>query len=183
MSEQEGLLFERRVFGCDSLAGIYDRKSALRYVKRRQRSFYKWSPSRPHTDLGRRLYSAVQRALRKPDVKHLKLYVALGSPLDWFFGVDAFFSVGDRVVTIDISIREKRIGRIRADVLITRDNLHDEYALRRKAELIARKLDNPMAEVTPPDLMQLFITRTRAKRPYPKNTRKAVQRLKKALGL
>jgi hypothetical protein len=46
----------------------------------------------------------------------VKFYTAVGSPLDIYHGVDAFFEQAGRRVTLDVSLREK--DRHKADVLV-----------------------------------------------------------------
>ncbi len=46
----------------------------------------------------------------------LKFYTAVGTPLDTYHGIDAFFELGGRVVTLDVSGREKELYK--ADVLL-----------------------------------------------------------------
>ncbi len=49
-------------------------------------------------------------------INPLKFYTAVGTPLDTYHGVDAFFEMGERVVTLDVSGREKEVHK--ADVLL-----------------------------------------------------------------
>lgn len=46
----------------------------------------------------------------------VKFYTAVGTPLDYYHGVDAVFAQGPVVVTIDASLREKPAQK--ADVLV-----------------------------------------------------------------
>ncbi len=46
----------------------------------------------------------------------VRFYTAVGSPLDTKHGVDCFFEQGDRLVTVDLSMREK--SSFKADVLL-----------------------------------------------------------------
>lgn len=74
----------------------------------------------------------------------VRFYTAIGTPLDVYHGVDAFFEQGGRIVTVDVSLREKEIGK--ADVLLhaTMDNegkvavpeAEIEHAARRIADLL-----------------------------------------------
>ncbi len=51
------------------------------------------------------------------DVEHpVKFYTAVGTPLDTYHGVDAFFEQGNIIVTVDVSLREKI--KQKADVLL-----------------------------------------------------------------
>lgn len=49
----------------------------------------------------------------------VKFFTAVGTPLDIYHGIDAFFEQGLRRVTLDISMREKR--SFKADVLMKVD--------------------------------------------------------------
>lgn len=55
-------------------------------------------------------------ALCTDDRTPVKFFTAIGTPLDVYHGVDAFFEQGGRVATMDISLRAKEIGK--ADVLV-----------------------------------------------------------------
>ena len=46
----------------------------------------------------------------------VKFFTAIGTPLDVYHGVDAFFQQGEHIVTVDISLREKESQK--ADVLL-----------------------------------------------------------------
>lgn len=46
----------------------------------------------------------------------VRFFTAVGTPLDIYHGVDAFFEQGGRIATVDVSLREKEYGK--ADVLL-----------------------------------------------------------------
>lgn len=46
----------------------------------------------------------------------VKFYTAVGTPLDIYHGVDAFFEQGRRIATLDVSMRDKE--EYKADVLV-----------------------------------------------------------------
>lgn len=55
-------------------------------------------------------------ALCSDTTNPLKFYTAVGTPLDTYHGIDAFFELGGCVVTLDVSGREKEL--FKADVLL-----------------------------------------------------------------
>ena len=75
----------------------------------------------------------------------VKFFTAVGTPLDVYHGVDGFFEQGSRIVTCDISLREKEV--IKADVLIVvtmgREGLVSisDIEMKRAVENIVRKFE------------------------------------------
>jgi len=53
----------------------------------------------------------------------------VGTCLDGPWGIDAFFSIGASIVTFDISLRgHKSAGRLRADFLVTPEDIDENFA-------------------------------------------------------
>lgn len=102
---------ERAVFGAPRLErGQYVAyREALEYVKNNQPSLQE----RPKiaTMLRRKVAD-----LCSDESLPVKFYTAVGTPLDIYHGVDAFFEQGSKIVTVDISMREKETTK--ADVLL-----------------------------------------------------------------
>jgi hypothetical protein len=75
----------------------------------------------------------------------VKFFTGVGTPLDTYHGIDAFFEQGGRIATIDISLREKE--SYKADVLLLATFADDGRAivsdqeLTSAAHIIAEKLN------------------------------------------
>lgn len=97
-----------------------------------------WNPAAPHTEFARELYECVKSYL--PTHQHqLKLYCAIGSALDVYYGYDGFFEwTRGKIVTFDLSCSVK--PRYKADVLITLDE--ESTKMWRLGESIAKRLCN-----------------------------------------
>ena len=109
-------------------------KSVL-LVKRNQERGHK---SRcPRTPFLKAMYNCIAPMLRKGRSK-LRVFVALGSSLDIFHGVDCFFDYEGKIVTVDVTISSWK-ERYKADVLITLEDIqrNEHY---RKARFIAQLL-------------------------------------------
>lgn len=101
-------------------------------------------PANPRAPLLRDLKEALveQMDLSDDQADRLKLYTAVGSPLDKFHGVDAFVEYDGKIITLDITMRETE-GEKKADVIITKElpapddpETEEEY-LRRVEEIAA----------------------------------------------
>jgi hypothetical protein len=76
----------------------------------------------------------------------VRFYTAVGTPLDLYHGVDAFFEQGGRIATVDVSLREKEIAKADVILLATMDeegkvSLSKEeidHAARKVAEILNR---------------------------------------------
>ncbi len=73
----------------------------------------------------------------------LKLYTAIGSPFDIFYGVDAFFEYGDAKVTLDITTNPHKTEH-KADYIIHEDLLTDE-GRQTASKVIADQLKKDLA--------------------------------------
>lgn len=77
----------------------------------------------------------------------VKFFTAVGTPIDTYHGVDAIFSQGDAVATLDISMREKSVFKDDALLVVSFDNggkpvasvAELETAARTIAETISRR--------------------------------------------
>ncbi|OHB18476.1 MAG: hypothetical protein A2854_04315 [Parcubacteria group bacterium RIFCSPHIGHO2_01_FULL_56_18] len=106
---------ERALFGNASLArgekdaGYMPFEQALEFAKKHQPNLL--ARSRTVKDLRMKV-----AALCSDTTVPVKFFTAVGTPLDTFHGVDAFFEQGGRIATIDVSLREKEA--VKADVLL-----------------------------------------------------------------
>ena len=141
--EGDGHGFEREVMGhtvndvdpqlrCD---WVHNLKEGIERVKERQ-AHLNWDPKWPKTPLGRTLFGAVSSRLRRKG--ELYMYDAVGTVLDFRWGVDCWFECGDRIATVDLTVsHEKR--HFKAHFLVRRiDFLWNRYYGVGRA--IARKL-------------------------------------------
>ncbi len=77
---------------------------SLRAVKSHQ----PWDPSDPEPRFASDLHASVALALGLDDWSGLEFYTAVGSPLDFFHGVDCFFCFKGKIVTIDLTINSSK---------------------------------------------------------------------------
>jgi len=114
----------------------------LEHAKRNQKTG--WNPVTPPTDLMFTLYYSVKKHLLyltegNPAVRMLGLFVTVGQPADYFWGVDCFFDLDGRVATIDITMRPDKPGH-KAQFLFRRVDITCRPSRRALAERIARHL-------------------------------------------
>lgn len=73
----------------------------------------------PTTEVTKKLFHFVRQHLcRRGDQKLLEFYVTIGSALDVYHGIDMFFKVRGRMVTLDLTRRASKAG-VKADILLT----------------------------------------------------------------
>lgn len=123
-SSHIGHVWERDVFYIDSTflrnhhkPAYMDLDQAILRTKRMQNQFA-WNPKSPHTDWGKKIFQEVKRYL---PVNNLEMYCSLGTTLDYYHGVDGFFCWNNKIVTFDLTTRDRKID-IKADITITPKN-------------------------------------------------------------
>ncbi len=81
-----------------------------------------YDPSRPKGGLTEELFDGVRLYLNDKRLRrHLRLYIALGTSLDYWHGVDAFLCIGGSCVTLDITTNPTK--KQKADFLLTPDDV------------------------------------------------------------
>ena len=100
-----------------------------------------WDPTDPHKMPANNLHAEVCKALGLEDWSELSLFCSVGTPLDCFHGVDAFFQFGGRIATLDLTTnhREAKEGH-KAHFVIEVVDLEDGPRRERLAREIAEKL-------------------------------------------
>ena len=68
-----------------------------------------WDPSDPEPRFASDLHASVALALNLDDWSELRFYTAVGSPLDFFHGIDCFFEFRGLIVTIDLTVDPKKL--------------------------------------------------------------------------
>lgn len=112
---REGLDIERAVLGAPSLPqnttqpGYITFNAALDLVRKHQPNQLNRTP------LATKLRGLVAERSNDSSIP-VKFYTAVGTPLDHYHGIDAFFEQGNARVTVDVSAREKDI--FKADILL-----------------------------------------------------------------
>ena len=101
----EGEIFERCPGSWDAKT-YFDFPKSVEYVKNNQPA--DWRVSDPKPRLAGDLFANVAEKLDLDDWEDLKLYTAVGTPLDLFHGTDAFFEYEGTIVTIDLTINDKK---------------------------------------------------------------------------
>ncbi|MEK7641664.1 MAG: hypothetical protein AAB365_01565 [Patescibacteria group bacterium] len=84
------------------------------------------NPSAPRLSGARMLHGAVARELKIADSKQLKLYTAVGTPLDLIHGVDAWFEFEGIVITIDVTMKEQK-DRAKANVVVHLQDVANDF--------------------------------------------------------
>ncbi len=116
-------------------------KEAVDWVKKHQPAG--WDPRNPGKQISSNLRRLVVDKLGETG-SGLMFYTALKSPLDEFHGVDGFFELGDKRVTVDVT-RNRSKTEYKADLvisdrdLITADGELSPDAMDRVAQDIAKK--------------------------------------------
>jgi hypothetical protein len=144
-----GEAFEAEVFGKPTrmMNNLFEELLSLGFeqAKRLQLSEFQWNPMVPSTKSGQILFQAVKKHLPNGLAKHLRFYVAVGTPLD-LLGIDCFFTLPfHRSVTVDLKLTDpnhyrKKWWRIRkkilTDIVVSRDQLNNPL----KLDIVAREI-------------------------------------------
>ena len=102
----------------------------------------RWDAKEPCTETARNVFKAVRAAMPKGSRKKLFLYCALGTILDYRYGVDGFFMHGGNFlfcVTFDLTLtggpmkRKKR----KANLLVTKSDLEDQARIEKLGLLVS----------------------------------------------
>ncbi len=107
---------------------------AIQLAKRQQPAG--WRPRCPNTKICQKILHLVSCRLGR-NRKFLNLYVAIGTILDWRYGVDLFFEYCNIVVTIDLTTRKKKTHK-KADIILSMEDIDERVGLRKVAAKIAR---------------------------------------------
>ena len=135
---QDGKFFEGAVLGeCTaSWDGYMSYKEAMCAVRQAQPG---GDPTDPVKDTASDLHVFVCEELGCDDYSFVKFFTAIGSPLDFFHGVDAWFEFNGRVVTIDVTLNPNK-EKPKADlVILGQDDGISRETLRLSAKQIAKK--------------------------------------------
>ena len=128
--------------------GFFTEEKSYEWVKSHQ----PWNPSDPNVVEGGPNYIAndlhykVAEALQLEDLSELKFYTALDSPLDLYFGVDAFFEYHDAILTVDLTQNPHKLSH-KADIIVRPGDLESEEAMENVASQIATYLGRRAQEV------------------------------------
>lgn len=131
-----GHLFEHQVLGpcLWQEDGYLPFKKALEQVKRSQSG----EPHRPSSRIARTLHRQVALALGVGEWNELSFYTAVGSPLDYYHGIDAFLEWQGCMVTIDVTMNpDKTSGK--ADLIFHDGDDIDAFALLVAETLVTKR--------------------------------------------
>lgn len=109
---QDGCVFEVEVLGrcmC-KCTGKPEKQTAFAQVRQHQ-------PTRK-TSTVVALECAFENALGMP----VRFYTAVGSALDFYYGIDAFIEFNGQIVTIDLTMNDEKVCG-RADVIVHKNDL------------------------------------------------------------
>lgn len=101
-----------------------------------------WDPMDPPRKLANDLHAEICLSLGLEDWSELCLFTAIGTTLDQFHGVDAFFQFGGHIATIDLTMDRRRKIRngYKAHFVVEADDFTDRGRRKRLASEIAEKL-------------------------------------------
>lgn len=136
-----GRLYEREVLGSCKVA--WDGKSYVAYDEALHGVIegQPWDPRDPTPRAASDLHASIALALGIEDWSKLGLFTAVGSPLDFFHGIDGFIAYRGRYVTFDVTTNPHK-DEAKADFVVTEDDLNQPDLI---ARLIASKLISPSA--------------------------------------
>ncbi|HEX7724647.1 MAG TPA: hypothetical protein VF438_02850 [Candidatus Paceibacterota bacterium] len=103
-----------------------------------------WDPLSPPQHWARHMLDTVRHHLPKEtNRENLGLYLALGTSLDWWHGVDAFFALELGVATLDVTTRRRGSKRARETVnfVIYEETMH-QFFDDRCGKIAARLLED-----------------------------------------
>ena len=125
MTGLTGRLFEWSVLGKalttpENLLGYLPFKKAMALAKK----LTCWNPTDPEPRQANNLHFYVCEALKVEDYSKVRFYSALGTPLDFFHGVDCWIEYDSRVVTIDLTANGHKDYH-KADVVVHPEDLED----------------------------------------------------------
>lgn len=113
MDGYTGRLYEEEFFGvCAGRArGYMTWRESMAFAKEFQPKG--WNPSEPNTKMANNLHARVCMAIEERicedlDWEKVKLFSAIGTPLDWYHGIDAWFEFEGTVVTIDLTVDQNK---------------------------------------------------------------------------
>lgn len=125
---KDGRALEEEVLGIAGSEGMPEFKqfwSAVEDAKLRQLARGTLSNS-PKTTITKKLFRSVKQNLRRRNYQRLlEFYVAIGSALDVYHGIDMFFQIKGRIVTLDLTLRASKEGA-KADFLLTADMIEKD---------------------------------------------------------
>lgn len=135
---------EEALFDCSSQSRnrrppkrSFDR--SVDHVKRNQHTIVcnGWNPKKPHTEAARAMHTRVAKNLPRGK-RELRLFVSIGTTLDVYYGVDAFFEYRGVIVTIDVTISRYK-KKAKADFVLTASDFQSND--------LYKKLDAVAAEI------------------------------------
>ena len=140
MNGYTGRLFEEEVLG--RCGGSWDGTSYLSYREsmRFVVEHQKWNPTDPEPQRANDVHALVAMAMDIEDWSELGFFTAVGSQLDRFHGIDAFFVFEGRVVTIDVTLNPHK-DEHKADFIVYEQDLESHQALNELAKRVADVLE------------------------------------------
>ncbi len=115
--------------------GYFNEEKSYQWVRDHQ----PWNPSDPTVKVANELHFQVASAMGLEDVNELKLYTALNSPLDYHFGIDAFFEIDGETFTLDFSVNPHK-EEAKADMVLHELDVLTEKGMEEAAATIAKYL-------------------------------------------
>ena len=119
-------------------------------VKDIQNKLGDWNPKEPRTEPARILFDEVSSHL-KLEKHNLRLYISVGTQLDYDYGADFFFALKrgnvEAIVTVDLTV-SKRKEEHKAEIVITVEDLRDESRRSQLVEIISRRLEKKLEKIS-----------------------------------
>ncbi len=125
-SGETGHIVEEEILG--SCHVQWDGKMYFKYAESMElaRKSQTGDPSAPTLFGASTLHSAVVKEMKISDPRQLRLYSAVGSPLDRFHGVDGWFEFQGVVITFDLTLCEQK-DQAKANVVVHAQELDDKF--------------------------------------------------------
>jgi len=117
-----GYQWERSVFGTSSdqykqrflpVSRIEATKKAISEQWSRD-----WDPEKPKTTLGQEILACTKSYMSPMNAEKLRLYCAIGTALDRIHNIDGFFSLGEKILPIDLKAGTPPAGYIFSSFLL-----------------------------------------------------------------
>lgn len=131
---RHGRDFEEWFFGLRGrkstrIASLADFADAVLLAIKRQ-EYFDWNPLQPKTKPSQLLYDTVEAGLKVRVMNPLRFFVGLRTPIDYKFGVDAFFVYDGIIVCVDITLDDlKTKSNTKADVIIGKKDVLDDFKM------------------------------------------------------
>lgn len=122
MNGYTGKLLEEEILGC--CLWVWDGYLSFRESVKKVKAFQPWDPTDPRPRAANDFHFFVSEAL-EVECSELGFFTSVGTPLDRYHGVDAFFEYNGRVATVDLTSNGKK-DEYKADLIVHEEDIYQE---------------------------------------------------------